>query len=417
MKYRFLSLSKDLISMVMNYVVNLSILMAMAGAMSVEFTPLTLASLFLIPVIYYIVRKYVNNIALFTLIHIVTAAATIFSLKSDVKAAVIVGIIVVIFSVFSFVMRTKASEPGEKAYHPLAAALIMFTAILVLNYVGNETYGKVIPKFVLIYTTLYFCLLYIKRFIWFDFINRKVITHMPTKNLVKASAPYVAGLSVSYLIVGLVSLNEELIQSLSDWLKNLFNRFMIWLLSHAPEAAEEVKEVEEMPAQSNVMEEFGELSETSEPSWLLLLIEKILVYVTVVAAVLGLLFLIGFAIVKIIKHFKGIDKSASTELTEDYVEEREKVSEKVKVKKERPHIFKRPDESIRALFIKIAEKNKDITDRPEIFTARNFAEQFPDEKKENALGFAYIYEKARYSPDSCTKEDLKQAREYAVTLM
>lgn len=417
MKYRTLSAVKDGLSLVMNYAVNLSLLIAMAGALETEVAPWKITVVLLIQVFLYFVRRFINNIAVFTIIHLGTLLVFSKLLVGDVKETVLLILFLLAYTVYSFVIRLKRSEPGENEYNPAGAAVMLVLSMIILSYVSCERYLKVIPYLTLCYITLYYPVMYIKKFTWFDFMSRKTITHMPTGNLVKATAPYVAGMSIFYAITALICLNESFINNVATAVKNAIRRFLMWILSFVPQGEEETEMVSPDSRGSMEMFPFDELTEDTEPSKLLQILEQLLIYVTVAAVIAFLIFLIYKLITYIIGTFHGVDKAPATVLTKDYVEEREELKATKGKKKEKRSLFATPSDKIRNLYIKIVEKNKKDSLNPNFVTAREFMEMFENDKRDAALGFVKLYEKARYSALECNKADVKTAREKAELLL
>lgn len=417
MKYRILSAVKDGLSLLMNYAVNLSLLITMAGALEVEVALWKITIIFLIQVFLYFVRRFVNNIAFFTIIHLATVMVFCKLLKGDVKETVLLILFLVAYTVYSFVIRLRRSEPGENEYNPAGAAVILVLSMIILSYVTCERYLKVVPFLTLCYITLYFPVMYIKRFVWFDFMSRKTITHMPTGNLVRATAPYVAGMSVFYAITALICLNDAFVSKVAAAVKDALKSFLKWILSFIPQAEEEgevVSNVAQNPAESFPLDE---LTENAEPSKFLQILEKLLIYVTVAAVIAFIVLLIYKLISYIIGSFHGVDKAPATVLTKDYVEEREELKVTKGKKKEKRSLFATPADKIRNLYIKVVEKNKKDSLNPNLVTAREFMGLFEGDKKDAALSFVRLYEKARYSAFECNKNDVKTAREKAEILL
>lgn len=417
MKYRILSVAKDGFSLIMNFAINMAIWFTLVGALEVEVAVWKVFVLFLVQVFFYVVRKFLNNIVAFTVVHL--AAFLTFSrlLKADVKETVLIVLLLAGYTIYSFVCRLVRSEPGEKEYSPAMAAVVMILSTFILSYVHCEWGLRLLPVWTLCYITFYFPVMYIKKFTWFDFMSRKTITHMPTGNLVKATAPYIAGMSLFYVVTAIVCLNERFISAISATLKSWLKRFLVWILSFI-DTYEGETELEPMgggPAAERFP--FGELMEDAEPSKLMQILEKVLIYATVVAVMVGVVYLIYKLISLIISRFHGIDLKAATDLTEDYIEEREVLEIKKEKKKEKRSFFAAPSDRIRGLYIKIVNKNAGDSVDPGKLTAREFIECFDESLRECAMEFVAIYEKARYSPYQCTKDDLKAAKASADVLI
>ena len=418
MSLKILNTSKNLLAEIINYIVIISLLIMLWTTRGMESSIPTLILLITVPLLLYVVRVRVNKLPVFLLCHIAIPAAGVFVFAHTSEGRVILAVISLIFTVISIVIRFKTSEPGETPAHPFFAGVIYAFSLIVMKYMEDDR-SNLIPWFVLLYAALYLIFMYLQHFLWFDFINRKTITNMPTGTTFKAGSPYVIGVSAFYFVAALLCLNKTLIQRLADGIYNLFVRFIKWLTSLIP-AAEVVEEVEETPYESVDMTEVLEKlpSSSSGPSKLAEALEKVVIYMAIIIATAVVIYLIFALILKIVRSFKARDNGPEVEENENYEEIRERIkrTETKKQKEKRPALGS-PRERIRRLYIKLVRKNEKLSENPEFFTAREFAELFPDDVREHALSFAKIYEKARYSEGACTASDVSEAKKELSYLM
>lgn len=409
MKYQILSLLKDIFALVMNYIVSICIWFGLSKVVGAQTDGILAVAIILVPIVFYVIRRYVEKLVLFVLTHLSVVVPIIWFFKGGIRETILLVALLAAFTISSIVVRANGSAPGENTFHPVSVGGIMVALVMLLNHFECFEAITVIARLGVLYATLYFGNLYIKRFIWFDYVNRNVITHMPTKNLLKASAPLIGVVASFYAVFSVICLNDNLISSISEFLRTKFRAFVSWLLSFATVGKEDT-EIPEMVSNSFDSNPFEELTQYQEPSRLLQIIEKITIYLAVVLIGAGTIYLLGKAIIFFIRYFSGTDKSDSLELTEEYVEEREKIIPKKKKEKTQIRFRLQPSDKIRNLYIKLVKKNDQLSLTPEKVTAREFSKLFSDEDRDSAFEFALIYERARYSPDACTTEDYKLAK-------
>ncbi len=411
MKYRFLDPVKDLISVILNYLVTASVWVMLLGIIKIPVNIYKLLLGLLIGVCLYIIRTYINRLIFYLTAHLITGVLFITLLKGTVYETAVNTIVILFMVTVSFLKRVKTSDSSEKPIHPGGASGIMLVCFIVLNYLKETEVLKLMPKFTLLFAALYLVYIYLRQYLWFDFMNRKVITKMPTRDLVKADAPYVGLLTVFYIITCLLCLDEALIQRLSDWIHEKIKAFMIWLLSLIPKGEVTAPMQENNIMLQNPMEGLGIIEEVKEPSILAKILEKVVIYVAIIIAVAGVISILVFIVYTIIKRFKGVDNEKLPDAELDYTEEKEKLDRRNKEKgRAKRGLITTPSEKIRRLYFEIVRHKNKTCEKPEKVTAREFMMLLNAEDEESAFSFAKIYEKARYSPLEISKEDVKTAK-------
>ena len=134
MKYRFLSLIEDLLIIVLNFIVVLSFWRTFFWSFQKEPGTVKTCLFIIVPLVFYVVRKYVKHIAAFTLIHLLIvflyawfAGGALFNKVTDI-------IVLFALSIHSFVIRINRSEPGERPFNPIAAGVFLLLQMFLLNY-------------------------------------------------------------------------------------------------------------------------------------------------------------------------------------------------------------------------------------------------------------------------------------------
>ena len=416
MNFRVLNISMGIISAAADFLVAVSVLLCAFSIIGTEVPLKTLLIFALIFIGFYLIRRFAKSIILFSFLHMAVPFAALLMLTGSVPERAVYAVLMFVLLVYSFSLRLKTKNASDRFINPVAAGIIMATGAILAAYKGNEIYTRIIYTLALALGMLYFLHLYLDRFTYYDYVNRKVIVNLPAKGIIKMGAPYVGLLALFYFASAFLCLNREFIDSIGRAIKKAIKAFLVWMVSLFPEATEETTFEAETVNVMSTQDALSELVVDDEPSMLAEILERIFTYIAIIAAFAAIVLLIGMAVLALVKKFTGAKSEKTVDLADDYVEEREKVSAPVKQKAKRNFVFSSYADRIRAVYAKIARENSNLTDNPELVTAREFANLFTDDRKEAMLGFSCVYEKARYSPEKCTKEDLKKAREFSKAL-
>ncbi len=416
MNSRVLKITMGAISAVADFLVTVSVLLCAFSIIGTGVPIKTLLTFALIFVCFYLTRRFAKSIILFAFLHMTVPFFAFLMLDGSISERAVYAVLMFALLIYSFSLRLKTKDATDRFINPAAAGIIMATGAILAAYKGNETYTRIIYTLALALGMLYFLHLYLARFAYYDYVNRKVIVNLPSRGIIKTGAPYVGLMALFYFVSAFLCLNREFIESIGLALKNAIKSFLVWLVSLFPEATEETTFEEKAQTFVNTQDALPELTASEEPSMLAEILERIFTYIAVIVAFAAIVALIGMGVLTIVKKFSEAKAEKTVDLTDDYVEEREKVDAPIKQKAKRNLVFSSYADRIRAIYAKIARENSDLASNPELITVREFANLFTEDRKEAMLGFSGVYEKARYSPQKCTKEDLKKAREFAKAL-
>ena len=282
--------------------------------------------------------------------------------------------------------------------------------MFLLSYLGFKDKLPELFKLGVTFAFLYFPILYIKRFKLSDFYNKKIVEDVPTKKILKTGAPYVGIMMAVYAVVSLICINENLVNTAKNFLKKVIGNILYYLIRFIMLFSGKEKELpeatEQMPQENPLL---MLMEEDKGPSKIAMIIEQIIMYAVLALFVGAVLFSLFKFIIEIIRRFKGIDNRKFVDFSTDYKEEREAIKREKK-KAFRPERLTGYSGKIRKLYIKLLEKSRVDRDQIKTLTVRDFSSLYEDEKREDALNFALIYEKARYSNKACTKADVLLAK-------
>lgn len=344
------------------------------------------------------IRKKSNRLAVFLLIHIALIIATgIFFIGVIYKP--IYSVVGIVFLIFSMLLRSadglKELEKPNIVY--LAALAVLYLASVCLkSETGRiETYWCFFA--ILIMRIIYSNFKAVDQFVF----DRKSSTKMDVIHFKKMSRSisliYAAGLT---LLLGAVSLIRT--GTVSEYLLNQLRKFLIWLFHFVPEGDPAANAAaEEMPTQN--MELGNDLPGNSDPSILSDIIEKILVNFTKIVIVLLIVAMIWSIIVAVYRAF--YQKHVSEDVEEFiFKEERRKKLSKVQVQDE-PHIWDfDPKKRMRKLYRKKMKGFWGKKEAPPVSLTPQ--EQLAMQKQQEEEKIRELYERARYSQEEITKEEV-----------
>lgn len=417
MKSHILEIIEDLLATILNFFFWLSLIVFVEELISYESPVFYKILVLFVALSLYFVRRYLNKFIFNTLAHIVILLGSLFLLNIPVENRVLFTLVLVTVVIKSFAEKQKKEEPGENVISPIAVCLTMIGELVVLRAANFKGLSPLLSKMALIYIGIYLIYMYLKRLLWFDFINKKVVKDVPIKESLKTAGPMVAGLSVFYVFTALLCMNQNFIDGVSVFLGNLIRSFFRWLFSLLTFTAP-VESYEEETHNEIVQigEGFGELFPEEAPSQIAVFLETVMIYAAVILIISVVLFGIIYGIHYLYSHFKKANLQNEIVIDSDVTEIREKIKN-VKIRNSRDKIFFLSNsEKIRKYYYKAATATK--TDKnPKLFTAREFAKTFDNDGYEDAYKLSLLYEKARYSEDTCTKEDVKLAKSYLSALV
>ena len=227
-------------------------------------------------------------------------------------------------------------------------------------------------------------------------------------------------------VVMVLGSNRELLERIGAAIHQAIIKILIFLVSLFPRGAEVEEEMDTAVTQSVQPSMPWEELEQTEPSVLLKILET-LIGLAVMVGIAVFLFMTVIKLIKWIRDSFAQRRTASVvtdEVHEDLVEKLERQEGKEKEKKsgtiwERAQKVLSPQERLRRIYKKTIEKGMLSADdkRKEGLTnaktPREWCAGLFPEREQEALEFAILYEKARYSAQLCNADDVKRARKLA----
>lgn len=413
---RFLEDLEDLLEIFLNFLAVLCLETALDALVTGMSTPpgwlwVPLGAALLL----YLVRRAVGNLPLFLLAHAGIVWA-LFSLGERTPLPLLWQIAFAflgcVYALHSVKIRLTRRRDGEGEIAPAAAAALAVCACFICGYAGQE--GGVSRIIGLCFPWLcgYFLRKYLQNFRSYVGMSRRGTGAMPERSIFLAGmrlvAGYVAGSAALLFLLARTPLLERIAEA-AGRLGKMCLRFLLGLLLSwigQGEGEEAVLQAQEAgPAFVGLMER------TEPPVWLEIL-EKALTTAAALAMVAGAVWLLISLVRRMVRAFYARRGEKREFVREGFVEEEEFLGPD-REKRER-RIFPAggaADVRVRRIFLKTAEAvcGKEEAAALRRCTARELSRFAPEEGKAEWGSLAALYEKARYSGERMTREEVREA--------
>ena len=411
-----LELIRGFLATQLNYIPALFVVFTVYfGILKQEATLWKYVLLALIPFGFYLIRRFVKQMVLFFILHLGWAALPYFLAENIAEFIIFILLSVVFFAVSVYFKMTRPVPEDGVLFVAMSCILAIIAYFATVAGVGESTAG-IIAALAIVYTVCFMIFEYLTGYINYIKNNEVSNQSIPKKHIFKTSACTLAGFLMLFVGFALLLVKGNLFSDLIYKIGGLIKRFIIWLLSFAPEAMEQgtLKEEEKM---YETMYEMGENVDPvfELPPEIVELIDRIVTigaYIIAGAAVL----LVTYALFRaIIEAFK-IKRDANEE---EVALVKEKVVKVKRVKAEKKETQKQFSgaKKIRKMYEDMVWK-KNIgpkADKAEkSLVANRLKYQTPKQQCRYLASGEVIrkmYEKARYSGGEITRNDVKAMKE------
>ena len=421
MKQKKIIIINDFLATLLNYIPAAMFIIAVySGVLKDTPNMWKLLLLAIVPFLYYLVRKYCYFFPLFLLLHLFTLGACIL-FGNNLAEKIIYGMIGGIFFVVSFAIKLKKEQPEDI---PLFAS--MAVVVLLLSYFfqaagGGPDQSMALVQYMLFYIGIYLLHHYLTGYLAYIKNNEVSTENIPQKRILASGGSIVAGYTFLSVAVCALIGSGNYLSDFTHWLKDMFRRFMMWLLSFAPDGMEQAKQVTEETAgdvQYDIMEQMppGDMNPI-----LAEIIDKIVIIVTVLI-VLAAVGAVTYLLVSAIQNAFQMKKENNEEIeiiSPKEKKERIRRVKNTKTKEKGRNLSK--DRKIRRLYettIKAAVNRQAATEEAAEKIRKSLKYQTAEEQvksqfddKEEAETFRELYEWARYSNVAVTTGQVKQMKE------
>ncbi len=411
-----LGLIRGFLATQLNYIPALCVVFAVyCGILKQEPNMWKYALLALFPFGFYLIRLYVKKMVLFFVLHLAWAVLPFFLAGNMVELIFFILFGVVFFAVSVYFKMTRPVPEDGVLFVAMTCILAIVAYFSAVSGCGEKAAG-VIAILAIVYTVYFMTFEYITGYVNYIKNNEVSNQSIPKQHIFKTSFSTLIGFMTLFLGFALLLVKgnflSDLIYKIGDYIK----RFIIWLLSFAPEAMEQGTPKEEEGAYET-MYEMGENVEPvfELPPEIIELIDRIVTIGAYIIAGVTIL-VVTYALFRaIIEAFK-IKRDANEEEVVLVKEKVTKVKRTKAEKKEREKQFLAA-KKIRKMYEDLVWKKNigpkaDKAEKNLVSTRLKY--QTPQQQcRYMASGevIRKMYEKARYSGSEITKNDVRAMKE------
>ena len=413
---KFLEYLKAFLATQLNYIPALCVVFALYfGILKKDPTMWKFALLAILPFGFYLIRRFVNNIILFFLLHLLWAAWPIL-IATNLTEKIIFLIMAVVYCAVSvyFKMTKHALEDG--VLYVAMTALLAIVAYFFSASISGENKAMNIAILAIVYVVYFLIHEYMTGYINYIRNNEVSNQSIPKKHIFKTSISALVGFTTLFIGFSMLVLRANWFSGAIAKIRALIEKFIIWLLSFAPDAMEQAwggegtQNVDEVYQTVTHLEPKNELPpEVNEAVGNIVTVGA---YIIAVVVVLTLAYAIFRAIVAAFK-VKHEENEEEIVLVKEKVT---KINKKEREKKAKESHFSK-DKKIRKMYEDIVWK-KNLGPKPDknekAIVANRLSHQTPKEQCRYLLSGEAIrrmYEKARYSGQEMTKDDVRAMKE------
>ncbi len=410
MKRHLLEFINEFLRIQMNHMTFFAAGMLLLGLFHTEGPGLAYWVLFsFLPLYHYILRRNIKNVFLFIFLHLPAPVLTAVYPFGHLGYRVVFLLLSVIYAVWSMVVKVKSPEEEEEIFHPIFVFVLIGGTSILLDVVWSNVWYSYFLGAAIYYIACYFVQTFIERYQDFLIVNQFSASNIPEKEI------FTVGLRQTgvYTLIGLVLIfctaNVEWMAYMLRMLgRGLLAVIRVLLNLLAGDAPDEIPPEETIV--NNAKQEFG-FGDAGEP----FLIWKILEYIVMFAVTVGIVVAIIYGIYRFVRFIltnfrdKGVEKAA----VQSGIDIREYVSIERDEKGAFPFFrFRDNREKVRKAYKKyiLKEKKQIIGDLEaqalNIYTAKECCNKLALNTSPDKKALQYIYEKARYSEQEISAEDL-----------
>ena len=366
------------------------------------------AVLGLVPYLLFLVRRYSNHFLVFMGSHIALILLLTVIPYVDLAEQIAFSVCVIGYVAYSFYLRVRTEERLTGVINPIPGVGAAAVFRLFQHYQGIPEWEKYYVVPVILFLCFYFLQMYLEQYQHFLIVNDSSTGHIPEKAMFRSGVSLVSLFSVGAAILLLLTSDVGWVGRIATVLKNILIWVLRLLFRGGGEQAEEI-----LPQETATRKQDQGMMpmEEAEPALIWVILEKLVM----IAMAVAFAALIIWAVYSLIKFLH--DRFRSRIVThEEELENTTDIREKCEIERRRSKKhsffgFLSTKERIRRIYKKEVwtgrwQLEKDGS--PDVL-GRLTAKECGDVLARNRL--AQVYEKARYSQEECTSEDIRRAKE------
>lgn len=402
-----LKIYQELLASQVNYWVIFSISLTVSGIFGQAEPNLFLwVPLSIYPFLLFLIRYYTNGFPVFALSHGAGIALWLLLPMGTLPEQIAAGMTGIVFTIYSVSRRLKDGKGVDGVFAPPFAVGVIAVMCILQQSTGSKEWNGYYTGIAVASLCAYMAFYYIDRFGNFLKVNARSTGYIPARSMFRSGM----GMTGFYCITGGLLLilcgNDNLSGKIVEGLKFILFIILRFLFSFLGGHAEEGRPAAEAAPPSLPPET---AAESAAPSIFWEVLEKIIYVIFIALAVVCVVTLV-IRIYGLIREAFRRRSGESSQAAEGIQDIRERcVEEKKKNKKQQLLYMLSPSGRIRKIY-----RKKVVKELKHRNGGGELAELLPLTPREccrrlSAEQLAGIYEKARYSSEECTAEDLKEA--------
>lgn len=366
----------------------------------------------LLPVIFFFIRRYTNRFPVIACSHLLCLVLLFAAPLPGLAVKIPLCLYGIGLTIYSFSLRIRTEERLDEAISPAVAVGIIALALFLLHYTGHTEADICFSILAIFYFICYYIRCYFQHYLYFLTVNAGSTGYIPRREIFLSGAK----LSVAFTLLGMAVI---LLVSDWNWLAQILSALkqgIIWLREHgffafiASLFYQDSEQPPEQMAEISPANPANMAMELGEPGLFWQILDKIM-GILIPILLLALFGLFLFRFIKMIserfRQKKLFTRSTTIDNSRDI---REKYEQKKEKKIQRDFwAFLDPAKRIRRLYKqRVWAKHGSFINRENprqlsTYTARECGSLLCEEQ------LSLVYEKARYSGEECTREDVKRA--------
>ncbi len=404
MKRTLIELGQDMLVILINHLVLMGFAVTIMGLFNQENPDLLLwAALGILPAALYFARMELGNFFLFFAIHLLIPVIMLF-LPAAILQKVIMMAIVIVYIVWSINIRLKAKTDGENIFAPIFAIGVLGAMALIENFFSKRGWEGYYLLLAIFYIAGYFVYCFISRYLRFLIVNESSAANIPEQEIFTSGMKQTLLFMAGGVVVLFMTANIGWVSYIMSWIgKGLIVLLRAIFSRISYEEAEEVGPV----GMESVQQDMGIFTEDAETYILWIILEKIVLVLVAAVLIASIVLVVVMGFRYLWRYFHMHEKAEAKKL-QNGVDIRESCTiEKNKRETARWFSFLNNREKVRKAYRKQVLKNKNAiigdlnTEDLEYMTAKECCDKI------SAGNLKIIYEKARYSAEDITSEDVK----------
>ena len=367
---------------------------------------------------YYFLREVSERLPVFLMLHVLPVAGIIFFYENSLFPKVIMAGMVSIFMLLSISKRVKGQKRGMEATHPAAAVGVFFALYILDGTLGQGQNTAFLLEQTIFFLAGYLIYYFLRQFLYYVDMNTRSSGSMAADHIFYPALGVAGGFTAVAAVMAFICSDRALMEKFSEGLRQLFVRFLTFLISLLPkqEIEQEIPTLSQ-EAMENILDMAGEPVKKS----LLLKVLDFLFTASAFCIIAGFSIFTAVALVRLLQSGFGRKRKGRAMKGEPYTEQAERILPRERRAKgggvwDRMKGPFSPEEKIRRIYRKtltegapawMGEKKTDIL---KYATARECCGALFPDRASQADDFAQLYEKARYGRGLCTGEDVRQAK-------